>query len=466
MNMKWCSWLSAVLLLGAVTTAQASGSDEEAEMLKRQIDAMQQQLIEMQRQLDQLRAERDQEAREREQMASRIADVEAREADEEEVREIAAATYDEKKASQINVGGAVRFQYVLEDYNDTSKDQEGTFEMDTVRLNFDGTVGDVILSAEWRWYQYMNVIHHAWAGYDFSDTLQGQVGVHQVPFGVTPYNSHSFFFSSNYYLGLEDDYDFGIKLIHDDGPLNLQGAFYWNDELGGSDSYLGFDFLGGSSLDSPFGLNDRYSYDIVGVRADGEGTFANPGQFAFDSNILNLRGAYTFGHDTDYNTEVGVSLQYGDVVDGTSSSIGDQSAYAAHLVGNYGAWNLQLQATKYEYDMDNGATRMAVGAYDFFDTIAAEATTYTANVAYNMPVEWGPVSYVTFYNDYSLITDKSGGLEDTWMNVTGASVTAGGLFTYFDFIFAENQPFVGGTMDSTTDPGSNFRFNINFGYYF
>lgn len=458
--MRTPSWLklSAFLVLACMLSfANASEGQDEAEMLKEQIDRMQQQLLEMQQQLDELRAERNEEEQKREEMESRLAEVEEGDADEAKVKEIAAATYDEKKGAEIDVGGAVRFQYVLEDYNNSSKDNNGTFEMDTVRLNFDGTVGDVILSAEWRWYQYMNVIHHAWAGYDFSDSLQGQIGVNQVPFGVTPYNSHSFFFSSNYYLGLEDDYDFGAKLIYDEGPLNVQGAFYWNDELGSSDSYLG---------DDGADLNDRYSYDIVGVREPGEGTFATPSNFAFDSNVANGRIAYTLGHGTDYSTELGFSAQYGDVKGGGADGIGSQSAFAAHLVGNYGPWNLQLQATEYEYDMDNGAGRMAVGAYDFFDTIAAEATSYTGNVAYSLPVNWGPVSNLTFYNDYSLVTDKSGGLEDTWMNVSGVAVTAGGLYTYIDLILAENQPFVGGSMDSATEPGTNTRFNINFGYYF
>lgn len=462
--MRKPSWLrlSAFLILAcALSTAHASEGQDEADMLKEQIDRMQQQLLEMQQQLDELRDERDEEEDRRAELETRLAEVEDGEADEQMVREVATATLDEREAAEIDVGGAVRFQYVLEDYNDASKENNGTFEMDTVRLNFDGTVGDVILSAEWRWYQYMNTIHHAWAGYDFSDSFQAQVGVHQVPFGVTPYNSHSFFFSSNYYLGLEDDYDFGAKLIYDEGPLNIQGAFYWNDELGSGDSYLGFD-----SGDFPNFLNDRYSYDIVGVRNAGEGTFATPTDFAFDSNIVNGRVAYTFGHGTNYSTEVGLSGQFGNVADRASDDIGDQSAYAAHLVGNYGPWNLQLQATEYEYDMDNGSGRMAVGAYDFFDTIAAEATSYTANVAYSLPVNLGPISNLTFYNDYSLVTDKSASLEDTWMNVSGVAVTSGGLYTYIDLILAENQPFIGGSMDSTAESGTNTRFNINFGYYF
>ncbi len=446
----WLKLPACLAMVFMLSVASASEGRSEAEMLKEQIDRMQQQLLEMQRQLDELRAERDEEEHKREQMESRLADVEDAGADEEQVREIAASTYEDKKSNQIHVGGAVRFQYKYEDYSKPTKRQDGVFEMDTIRLNFDGSIGDILLSAEYRHYNYMDVVHHAWLGYDFTDSLQGQVGVNQVPFGVTPYNSHSFFFSSNYYLGLEDDYDFGLKLIYDEGPLNLQGAFYSNDEHG----------RGGP------GGAESYSYNIVGARAPGEGTFAGPTRGAFDNNIFNARAAYTFGYDTDYSTEIGISGQYGGVVDETGRSTGNQQAFAAHLVGNYGPWNLQLQATKYEYDMDDGTERMAVGAYAFYDTIASEATTYTGNVAYSLPVSWGPISNLTFYNDHSIVTDKSANLADTWMNVTGVAVTAGGLYTYIDLILAENQPFIGGTMDSTTKPGTNTRFNINFGYYF
>src|SRR5690625_1646409 len=91
---------------------------------------------------------------------------------------------------------------------------------------------------------------------------------------------------------------------------------------------------------------------------------------------------------------------------------------------------------------------------------------FTGNIAYNLPVEWGPISHLTFYNDYSLITDKSANLADTWMNVTGVSITAGGLFAYLDILNGKNQPFLGGTMDNEHSGRHNRRLNLNLGYYF
>ena len=355
-----------------------------------------------------------------------------------------------EKPEGIKVGGAVRFQYSNERYNQGNRERSGDFDFDTFRLNLDGEVGDVILSAEWRWFQYMNVVHHAWAGYNLNDESQIQIGIHKVPFGVLPFNSHNFFFSSNYYVGLEDDYDTGIKYLYNKGPWDVRLAFYLNDEQGGVDGFVDQ-------------REDRYSYDVLGVRSAGEGLFDTPAFELAENNTLNGRLAYTFDLGDEFDIELGFSAQNGDL-DGGNGSVGSHDAYAAHMVGNYKQWNLQLQASTYEYDLDMGADLLAVGAYSFYDTIPAQADTYTANLAYDLPVNLGPITNLTFYNDYSVITNKSASLEDTWMNVLGVAVTSGGLYTYFDYITARNQPFINGSVAG--DGGTEKRFNINFGYYF
>src|SRR5690606_20726144 len=116
------------------------------------------------------------------------------------------------------------------------------------------------------------------------------------------------------------------------------------------------------------------------------------------------------------------------------------------------------------YNIDD-VDRMAVGAYAFYDSIAAKAKTSTVNLAYSLPIEWGPITGLQFYNNYGLVYDKSDNSRDTMMNVTGFSVAAGGLFTYFDLVHARNQPFVGGSAAGDSNDTER-RFNINIGYYF
>ncbi|MES9826136.1 MAG: carbohydrate porin [Candidatus Thiodiazotropha endolucinida] len=438
------------LLLSTLVTFFYTGNlsaESETDRIAKEIQLMKQRIQELETLLKNNQVEKQDDAQS--EKAAGGAAQQTAEGDAEVVQE--KSEKNEGASDGIKVGGAVRLQYSNERYNEGNRERSGDFDFDIFRLNLDGTIGDVILSAEWRWFQYMNVVHHAWFGYDFSEQTQGQLGIHKVPFGVLPYNSHNFFFSSNYYVGLEDDYDAGIKFLHKTGPWDLRFGFYLNDEQGGADGYVD-------------NREDRYSYDVVGYRVAGEGTFDEPANILAENNTWNARVAYQLEMSDKLKIELGASGQFGLLHDG-SDKVGDHNAYAIHLVGDYGPWNLQLQATTYEYDVDDGADLMAVGAYSFYDTIPAQADTYTANIAYSLPVAWGPITNLTFYNDYSLITNKSANLDDTWMNVLGVAVSAGGLYTYIDFISAENQPFIGGTIGSDSGE-TEHRFNINLGYYF
>ncbi|GAW95958.1 MULTISPECIES: hypothetical protein [Colwellia] len=347
----------------------------------------------------------------------------------------------------IILGGAVRFQYVYEDYNDANTNRGGDLDFDLFRLDLNGQIGGVILSAQYRWFQYMNVIHHAWLGYDFDEHWQGQIGITRVPFGNLDYNSHNYFFSSNYYVGLEDDYDAGIKFIRKTENHDLRVAFFFTDEMGGIDGYVD-------------NRTDRYSYDIVGVRASDEGIYQQPSLAAAEHNTLSLRYAYQLA-----NVELGFSWLSGDIRDATSS-IGDRTAFALHTDAQFNRWNIKLQYTDYEYNFDSYSPLLAVGAYSFYDSIPSEAKLYSVNIAYLKPVEFGPISSLNFYNNYNLMTDKSADFDnDTIMNVLGVAISAGGLYTYVDLVRAKNQPFIGGTMAGDSKAWQT-RFNINVGYYF
>ena len=173
--------------------------------------------------------------------------------------------------------------------------------------------------------------------------------------------------------------------------------------------------------------------------------------------------AYTFKPTDGMKVQLGVSGLHGGV-QGVSSRIGHYSAYALHMDAFYKRLNVQAQAARYDYSINGGADRLAVGAYAFYDSIPAKADSYSFNLKYHQPVQWGPIHGLDFYNDYTIITNKSGMLPNTFMNVTGVAVGAGDLYTYFDYVTGKNQPFIGGSMAG--DGKVHHRFNINFGFYF
>lgn len=349
----------------------------------------------------------------------------------------------------IKIGGALRVNYTYKDWDEANKDKGGDFAFDTFRLSANGEIGEMILSAEYRFYPTddWNAIHHGWIGYNFNENWQGQVGVSQVPFGIQPYASHNFWFSGAYYVGLEDDYDMGIKALFNDGPLSLTFAFYKNEELGNS-SEAG-----------------RYSVDIL----------RNDDNANEETNQGNIRAAYTLTHNDTCSTEFGLSGEYGGIYNRTTNDMGDHWAGAVHMVGNYGRWNIQLEGIQFEYNPENpdmsDDTVMNAGAYSYMWGIPAKGTIGTFNVAYGLPVDIGPISKLTFYSDNTVIEPDEDCWDTTWQNVVGCMISAGPVYTYIDVISAENMPFMGGSMVDNADGwqssnNRNTRININFGYYF
>lgn len=350
------------------------------------------------------------------------------------------------KAPDIRIGGALRFNYAYQDWNENRQAKGGDLGFDIFRLDVDGSIDNIVISAQYRWYTYMDVIHHGWIGYNFSEDLQGQFGLTQVPFGILPYASHNWWETTAYNVGLEDDYDLGVKFIYQPGPWDIQLAFFKNADWG-----------------DPSKL-ERYSYDVVKAL----------GQANEETNQVNARVAYTFTHSEKMKTEVGLSGEYGQLYNSDTDSFGSHWAAAAHLNGFYGPFNLMLEYARYKYDPHNPAgvsdKTVVMGAYADAYEVASEADIYIAGVSYDVPVSWGPVTNLQFYNDFSLVRKAEASFNDSMINTLGCLVTAGPVYTYFDIISGKNAMYLGGPRDSyaagDSNAGWHTRFNINVGYYF
>ncbi len=357
----------------------------------------------------------------------------------------------------IHVGGAVRFNYVYTDWSQTSKDKVGDIDFDTFRLDMNGELGKMLLSAEYRFYpqQNWNGPHHAWIGYNFNSHWQGQIGLNKVPFGILPFASHGYWFSGAYYLGFEDNYDMGAKTIYNDGPLNIQMAFYKNGDLG-----------------SP-GNAGRYSVDVLNGSAGGDWGGAQAASTNEKTNQGNLRVAYTFESSDTCSTEIGASYQYGGLYNSKIHKTGYHWAGAVHLNGNYGRWNIQLEGIHYEFAPKDQPgvlpNIITMGAYGGVWGVPAKADIGIANISYGLPVSWGPISKLTFYSDNTAIKPKNHNWNTIWQNAVGTMISAGPVYVYVDVISGENMIFMNGNMvdnSVSTHNKRSTRLNINFGYYF
>ncbi len=378
--------------------------------------------------------------------------------------------------SSLHVGGAVRYNLLLESYESDISAENSQFTWDTWRVNvvYDNPDG-IGLNFEYRFYPTFGThfIKQGWLDYDFSDRTQAQLGVTQTPFGNLQYNSNNWWFSLPYYVGLEDDHDMGIKLTTSTDNFQWDFAYFFQPEPEGPS-------FGGES-DFGFGGAGRYSYDVI---PEGNTSLTERNQF-------NIRGVYQFDEG-----EFGASGQYGQLYNRVLEEFDNRYAFAVHGDFNFGNFGIMPQFLYYSMDAinDNGQeiSTVYMGAYGSPYEVSTDAWIATLGLSYSYDVDWGPVSNLTFYNDFSYMQNTVGegttllasgdqltledNFESTIQNITGFLVTAGPVFTYFDIAQGINQPWLTEAFGTGVGPGHedlgigdseyNIRFNINIGFYF
>ncbi|MBD3344628.1 MAG: hypothetical protein GF401_06165 [Chitinivibrionales bacterium] len=373
----------------------------------------------------------------------------------------------------FSVGGAVRYNIFVKMFEDdeiTSNDIQATW--DTWRLNVSGQKGGMKLNFEYRFYPTFatHFIHHGWIGYDFNEQVGLQLGVTQVPFGDLTYASHSWWFSTAYYAGLEDDYDMGLKLSYNTEKLDLDFAYFYMPEPAGPAPEGPSYGVGGSG---------RYSYDIIPDAAKGASIR--------ERNQANIRAAYTVGAGEPVNAEVGLSGQFGMLYNSVLDENGTHLAGALHIDANIHNLNLKAHAVYFNHMIDNDDSTetnvVQMGAYGSGTyPVAAQALMVTGGAGYTFNIEKGPFNSVTVYDDftythkmeegiYDTITNEKEPLEPTMQNTVGALVAAGPIYTYIDLASGVNHPwltnsFGTGLGKGLKDASWNHRFNVNLGYYF
>jgi len=133
-----------------------------------------------------------------------------------------------------------------------------------------------------------------------------------------------------------------------------------------------------------------------------------------------------------------------------------------------------LEGAWYDFNPENPASvdsnTVLVGAYDSSYLLAAKGAMYTANLSYDIPVSWGPISKLTFYNDYSILVKNKEGFSNSQINIPGVMLTAGPVFTHIEALMGKNAIFLGNETEpmgaGNPDAGWHVRYNINIGYYF
>lgn len=337
-------------------------------------------------------------------------------------------------APYVDIGGAVRFNYGWLDYGPTSR-----LQLELLRADIKAGSGPLTFSAQYRWYDGFDAVHHAQVGWQATESTLVTAGIQQVPFGLLPTVSQSFWFGAGYYLGIEDDYDPGVVVSHQRGAHTWHIGWFSGDEYGTGSR------------------TDRYSFDVAQV----------PGLPYRERDRVHLR----YERNTDWaggEMLVGASGFSGTVQNTQTRRHHGHHGAAVHAQWQREGWTAQVQWARYRYDVPG--ERIALSAFQAPFEIAAHADVPSVNLAYSFGEQrW--LDDITCYNNLSAArpVQRTAGTRTSVQNVSGCSLQKGIMLTYVDWIAGKDMWFAGGEGIGINDGGPSrwrSRFNLNVGFYF
>ena len=267
---------------------------------------------------------------------------------------------------------------------------------------------------------------------------QLSLGITRVPFGLQNYLSDSFWYSINYYLGLEDDFDLGAVYHKKSGLHSWKAGLFISDELADADEFA------------------RYSFDVAQVSGS---AFKENGQ-------LNFYYQYTPQWFQQQQSTLGFSLQLGRV-EHQNAGNSRHWAWSAFYRQPYNQWQTTLQYSQYHYDID--AQQIVFSAFDFPFPIAKKAHSIVLNQSYRFSDLPRFMDTALVYTEVGVVDSSDSGSDKSVQLVVGSNVISGNFVFYLDYIYGNNMWFSGGSgvgVYFPDDIGSTARINLSTAYHF
>ncbi|SEJ24515.1 hypothetical protein SAMN05216201_10663 [Pseudomonas linyingensis] len=359
----------------------------------------------------------------------------------------------------LDLGGAIRARLDYDPDRDLSE-----FGFDTAFLTAAYTSDSWIGAAKYRFYgkhypfDYTDEVgdisfaEYAWLGYRFDADHQVQAGLIPVPFGLQPYYGSTFFETLGSVIGMEDAQDIGIKYTQQSGAWNLQAAWFaMPAEQGHGTS------RGGTTYGTGVASADAYVVD---------------GSDNHEKDILVARLARSLELGS-WTSEIGVSALTSTLENQDTGDDGHRHALALHYLGTHGPWGVQMLAARQEMTPENpGSDKLVTfGSFDGTFNVAAKGNLYVADLSYTLPGEYGWLSGVKLYANYSHFTKDVSGFEDSQRFIAGSSFTFGPLWIALEWLHGKHDPYIGGgSYTQSLGAGGSDRWEnqlySNIGYYF
>ena len=354
----------------------------------------------------------------------------------------------EKKVS-LDIGGVLRYNYNLSSWKPNQRKRGGDIGFELFRINVDAVYHNWELHVDQRFYSAAFgglFLKYGWIQYNLNPQSHLKLGLIPSYFGIQQFNSHSWFFQLPFYVGFEDDHDMGVSYDFENDKFKVDIAFYKNAEK--------LTFADNAPISDA-----RYNYDFSGRNQE--------------INQFNIRSNYKFG--TTAKSQLGFSVQYGGIWNIDTESVGSHFAFGLQYELDLKCLNLKAQYLNYDNKPENAAGEsrdfIQMTAYGAPYNTAAKASIYSIGISYTFDITKGPLNSIQVYNDYAYMDKAVDTWEDTQMNILGALLDLNPVYIYVDLGYGKHQPWLGPQWTDALASGNpenswEYRFNINFGYYF
>ncbi len=322
----------------------------------------------------------------------------------------------------------------------------GNFNFDSFRIWAQTDVNKKFYGAvQFRFYQGWNTPTYAYVGMNINENNALELGQIWVPFGYG-YQPFDDWGNISFYVGLQDDYDYGISWKGVFNSFIVHAAFFKNQQLSSS---------------SP----DRYDTDIFSGEVGDDYLFSVTKRNE-EVNQINLRTEFVPEGD-NWDMKIGLSGMYGQIYNYTTDEDGDRLAAAAHYGLNFNNFHFNAQYTWYKYSqiLPDTATQdmkdfINVSSWAFAYEIPVESSIFTTSLAYNFIGE-----KLSAYGTYSYLW---GGTSQSVSQLTTFGVRT--LWDSFD-VFAEvhygvNDPQLSGNASGYGRDAHSYDLRVDIRLYY
>ena len=322
----------------------------------------------------------------------------------------------------LDLYGMVMFGYSIRPWRNTPGQRYGNLVFNQFRLSFDAKWRGFTAFYEMRFWDFMILVRQAWLQYAWGEN-QIRLGLIQRPWGRDPFSSESWWFALDWYVGLGDDYDLGMRYRRDTKHYLLDLAYMVAD----ADGFLDPTHRWGADL-TPIGEQQNTQFSTLAGRA-----------------ILKLQ------HGDDAKTDVGVFGSVGLIENGVTGDLGYRWYAGATYTGNYDGWIPLLQFTRQEFHANNPAEVdgvvvddrvVRISQFAVVRDMAAKGWMFNVNLAKQIDLDGKWVQALVPYINYSSLIKDVDEFKDTHLFTPGLQIRMYSLWIWFDFVIARNVTFM------------------------